>query len=94
MASNLQDVRNAVFHELQAIPYPRAITDNAILKDFFAQIEEQDNRTNVPIHRVNLFLYHLKTILGPFNLFRDDLVNPTAFPTVNDLVKRIFNLLP
>jgi hypothetical protein len=94
MPATESDVRNAVYHELQAIPYPRTISDQAVLKDFFSQIEDQDNRNNLPIHRVNLFLHHLKTILGPFNLFRDDLVDPVAFPTVGDLVQRIFNLLP
>jgi hypothetical protein len=89
-----QEVTNAVFHELQAVPYPRTIDSGAILGDFFQQIEDQDNRNNVPVHRVNLFLHHLKIILGPFNLYREDLLDPNAFPTVGDLVQRIFNLLP
>ena len=93
MAVSKATVKNAVFHELQAVPYPRKITVNSILKDFFSQIEDQDNSVNTPVHRVDLFLHHLKMILGPFNLFKEDLLNPTNYPTVGDLVDDIFNLL-
>ncbi|MEY2560642.1 MAG: hypothetical protein QOG51_1057 [Verrucomicrobiota bacterium] len=76
-----------VIRNVQNYPYPEEVTLDSPLGTFFKEGDDIDKHQNRPIHRVDLFLRDLKKDLGAeIPVTRDDLLDVTMFPKVDDLV--------
>lgn len=86
--ANFESILAVVIDELKDIPYPAALAEDSPLGDFFAQIQKQDEQTNLPISRSQIFLRDTKKRLGKFDIFLADLL-AGGFATVGDLARAI-----
>lgn len=88
MATHSQsEIEAIVIDKVQGYPYTETVTLDSPLGTFFKEQDDIDKQQNKPVKRVDLFLRDLRKALGAeIPVTRDDLLDPTMFPKVSDLV--------
>ena len=70
-----QEIQDAVRKCLRRVPFEHAARLDAPFDDFWKEVDEQDERTNREIHRVDLFIKCLRDAIGRGVLInRDELL--------------------
>jgi hypothetical protein len=83
------EIEDAVKECLRHVPFEHANNLDAPFDDFWQRIEDQDERTNRGVHRVDLFLKCLGDKLGIPILVNRDMLLQAKIATPRDVVNII-----
>jgi hypothetical protein len=85
-----QQIEDAVLNCLRHVPFEN-LTLDAPFDDFWQRVEEQDDRTNRGIHRVDLFIKCLRDALERGVLINRDMLLQGRISTPRDIVDIILD---
>jgi hypothetical protein len=85
-----QQIEDAVLNCLRHVPFEN-LTLDAPFDDFWQRVEEQDERTNRGIHRVDLFIKCLRDALQSGVLINRDMLLQGRISTPRDIVEIILD---
>jgi hypothetical protein len=86
-----KEIQDAVRRCLRRVPFEHAAELDAPFDDFWKEVDEQDERTNREIHRVDLFIKCLRDALRSGVLINRDMLLEGKIGTPQDLVDLILD---